>query len=86
MKLRLSILLTAVVLSFGAASFASPANAATRAEAEAACTPDALKFCSQQIPDEKKVRSCLIKNRKQLTTACGEIFKTGKKRKKKRRA
>jgi hypothetical protein len=87
MKFRFSVLLTAVVLSFGAASFASPANAATRAEAEAACTPDALKFCSQQIPDEKKVRSCLIKNRKQLTTACAEIFKGGKRRtKKKRRA
>ena len=86
MKLQLSVLLTATVLSFAAASFASPANAATRAEAEAACTPDALKFCSQQIPDEKKVRSCLVKNRKPLSTACGEIFKGGKKRKKKRRA
>jgi len=85
MKLRPSVLLTAVVLSFGAASFASPASAATRAEAEAACTPDALKFCSAQIPDETKVRSCLVKNRKQLSTACGEIFKSGKKRSKKKR-
>ena len=85
MKLQLSILLTAVVLSFGAASFASPANAATRAEAEAACTPDALKLCSAFIPDEKKVGSCLRKNRKQLTTACAEIFKGGKKRSKKKR-
>jgi hypothetical protein len=85
MKIRFSVLLTAVVLSACAASFATQANAATRAEAEAACTPDALKFCSKEIPDEKKVRSCLVKNRKQLSTACGEIFKSGKKRSKKRR-
>ena len=58
-------------------STAAPAAAATRAEAEAACTPDAMRLCSQQIPDEAKVRSCLIKNRKQLSAACGEIFKAG---------
>lgn len=84
--MKLTVLLTAAAFTACAAAFAAPANAATRAEAEAACTPDALKFCSQQIPDEKKVKSCLIKNRKQLSTACADIFKSGKKRKKKRRA
>jgi hypothetical protein len=83
MKLRFSAAMAAATLLWAAAS--TSGSAATRAEAEAACTPDALKFCSQQIPDETKVRSCLIKNRKQLTTACAEIFKGGTKRSKKRR-
>jgi hypothetical protein len=85
MKLRLSVLLSTGLLAV-CLTGPTPAGAATRAEAEAACTPDALKFCSKQIPDERKVRSCLVKNRKQLSTACAEIFKGGKKRKKKRRA
>ena len=85
MNFRFSVLLTAGVIAVGIAGLATPTSAATRAEAEAACTPDALKFCSKEIPDEKKVRSCLAKNRAQLSPACAEIFKGSGKRSKKRR-
>jgi hypothetical protein len=38
--------------------------------AREACTPDALRLCNEFIPDEGKVKSCMLSKRSQLSEAC----------------
>ncbi len=45
----------------------------TKDEQEA-CTPDVYKFCSSDIPDEKRIVSCLKSNIKKLSPACRKVF------------
>jgi len=54
-------------------SFAGGASAATPEE-QAACQDDAFKFCQDLIPDEDKVKACLITNRRKLSPACRKLF------------
>jgi hypothetical protein len=54
-------------------SFAGPASAATQEETQA-CQDDAFKFCDAQIPDEDKVKACLIANMRKLSPACRKMF------------
>jgi hypothetical protein len=35
-----------------------------------ACTPDAMRLCNEFIPDEGKVRACMLRQRSQLSEAC----------------
>jgi hypothetical protein len=55
-----------VALSFGAAG---SANAVT-AEQRAACTPDALRLCSNEIPDFAAVKACMFRNQANLSPRC----------------
>jgi hypothetical protein len=55
------------------ASLSGSALAATPEE-QAACQDDAFKFCNEQIPDEQKVKACLIHNLRKLTPACRKMF------------
>ena len=50
-----------------------PAMAYTQEDA-AACTPDAMRFCQQAIPDERRVALCLVQNKRQLSPACTTVF------------
>ncbi len=43
-------------------------------EEQDACTPDVYKLCSEVIPDEEKIVSCLKKNKKQLSPGCRKVF------------
>jgi hypothetical protein len=38
--------------------------------AREACTPDATRLCNEFIPDEAKVRSCMLSKRSQLSEPC----------------
>ena len=67
--LRLSLIALALVL-FGALAQAQPTP-----EQRAACEQDAYRFCQEQIPDEEKVRRCLIKNMRKLNPVCRSAFK-----------
>lgn len=58
------------------AAFAGSASAAT-AEEQQACQDDAFKFCNDAIPDEEKVKACLIHNMRKLTPACRSMFGRG---------
>ena len=60
-------------------SFSGSALAAS-AEAQQACQDDAFKFCNDAIPDETKVRACLIHNLRRLTPACRRMFSRGRRR------
>jgi hypothetical protein len=46
------------------------ANAEGSDAAREACTPDALRLCNEFIPDEGKVKSCMLSKRSQLSEAC----------------
>jgi hypothetical protein len=47
-------------------------------EDQKACSPDAVKFCKDMIPDTFRVLSCLQNNRSKISTACqGTLAKYG---------
>ena len=52
---------------------ASPAFAQSQAD-QAACTPDVMRLCQQDIPDRGRVVACLLKSRLQLSPACSSVF------------
>jgi hypothetical protein len=45
--------------------------------AREACTPDALRLCSEFIPDEGRVKSCMLSRRSQLSEACRLAMRPG---------
>jgi hypothetical protein len=50
----------------------------TPAAAQHACEPDAHRLCSQFIPDEKSVGSCLRRNMRSLSAPCRAAMGGGK--------
>jgi hypothetical protein len=54
-------------------SFTGSASAATQDE-QMACQDDAFKFCEAAIPDEQRVKACLIANMRKLSPACRKMF------------
>jgi hypothetical protein len=46
-------------------------------EQRAACTSDAFKLCSSNIPDAAKVETCLRQNKSGLSNACRSVFEQG---------
>ena len=65
-----SIRLSIVFVLFTAA----PALAQGTPQQRAACTDDAFKFCSAQIPDASAVEKCLRANMGGLSSACRREF------------
>lgn len=54
----------------------------TRGEAysqdqQSACTPDAFRLCSSDIPDVDRITVCMIRNKAQLSPACRAFFRQG---------
>jgi hypothetical protein len=45
--------------------------------AREACTPDAMRLCNEFIPDEARVRSCMLSKRSQLSEACRLAMRAG---------
>jgi hypothetical protein len=45
-------------------------------EEQAACSPDAVKFCRDDIPAAFAVLACLQKHRDKLKKACREVLKS----------
>jgi hypothetical protein len=50
-----------------------PAIAYTQADIEA-CTPDAMRLCQHAFPSPNRVVLCLVKNKRQLNSACTMAF------------
>jgi hypothetical protein len=40
----------------------------------AACHPDVVKYCSDAIPDQFKILSCLQTNRPKISNACRGVL------------
>ena len=64
------ILATALPVSMG-----STASQAYTPEQEQACTGDAFRLCSSEIPDVARVTACMDAKRSQLSPACRAQFR-----------
>lgn len=53
--------------------FASAANAYT-SEQRIACTPDAFRLCSSEIPNIDGITACMRKQKSNLSSACKAVF------------
>jgi hypothetical protein len=47
------------------------------ADEQQACTGDAFRLCSSDIPDVDRVTACMIRNKSQLSPACRVFFRYG---------
>jgi hypothetical protein len=65
-------LLLATVLSV---SIWSTAGHAYTPEQEQACTGDAFRLCSAEIPDVSRVTACMVAKKSQLSPACRAQFR-----------
>jgi hypothetical protein len=55
----------------------SDASQAYTPEQEQACTGDAFRLCSSDIPDVARVTACMARNKSQLSPACRAQFRAG---------
>ena len=62
----------ATTLAFGLV--ATMAAAQGTPEQQRACQPDAMRLCSQFIPDVDRITACMIKKRIRLSPACRAQF------------
>lgn len=47
-------------------------------DVQQACTPDAMRLCSQFVPDRAKITACMMRNRRQLSQDCLTAMSAGK--------
>jgi len=67
-------LVIALAGSLGAAaSLTAKAEEGTYAQ-RVACTPDAFRLCSSEIPDVDAVKACMMANKAKLSSACRATF------------
>lgn len=60
-----------------AAALASGESHAYTAEQQQACSPDAFRLCSSEIPDVDRVTACMVRNKSQLSPQCRVFFRSG---------
>lgn len=53
------------------------AGYAYTADEQQACTGDAFRLCSSDIPDVDRITACMIRNKSQLSPACRAHFRDG---------
>jgi hypothetical protein len=70
-------LMLAVALSV---SLWSQPGMAYTPEQEQACTGDAFRLCSSEIPNVDRVTACMVRNRSQLSPPCRAQFRSGPER------
>lgn len=75
--------LLVVALAAGMSRGSLAAQSGT-AEERAACTPDVLRLCFFEIPDQKRIVDCLNSKASELSPACHDVM-SGKSEKKKSR-
>jgi hypothetical protein len=64
--------LSAIALALG--FLALPATAQPTPAQRQACEQDAYRLCQDAIPDEQRVRQCLVRNMRKLTPTCRAAF------------
>jgi hypothetical protein len=70
-KLQLGLMLaTALAVSIWPA-----ASRAYTPEQQQACTSDAFRLCSAEIPDVERVTACMARNKSQLSPPCRAQFR-----------
>ena len=71
--IRASAFAFAIAASLLGCGNAISAEIAT-AEQRAACTPDAFRLCSSEIPNIPAITACMRKNFENLSPACKAVF------------
>ena len=76
MRAAFAIAIALTTVLFQTWAFASEADVgpALRAQAESVCRDDALRLCSDAIPDESAILACMRPKRASLTPSCRKIF------------
>ena len=66
----------ALGLAWAVCVMPAPATAQFRGtpEQQQACQPDAMRLCSEFVPDVERITACMIKNRIRLSPACRAVF------------
>lgn len=68
----------ALLLATGlVAVLASSESRAYTPEQQQACSPDAFRLCSSEIPDVDRITACMIRNKSQLSPECRAFFRAG---------
>jgi hypothetical protein len=68
------------LIALGLVFFAMPAQAQPTPAQRQACEQDAFRLCNDAMPDEQRVRQCLVRNMRRLTPVCRSAFQRGKRR------
>jgi hypothetical protein len=65
-----------IALAFAASlsAISSTASFAFSSEAQAQCTGDAFRLCSDDIPNIPKITACMMKHRAELSTGCRTVM------------
>lgn len=66
--------LSLIALALGFAFLAAPAQAQPTPAQRQACEQDAFRLCQDAIPDEQRVRQCLVRNMRRLNPTCRSAF------------
>jgi hypothetical protein len=67
-----------LLLTAGLSVAALPAAAQSYTpEEQQACSNDAFRLCSAEIPDVDRVTVCMVRNKSQLSPACRVFFRPG---------
>jgi hypothetical protein len=64
----------ALALITSISALSSTASFAYSSEAQAQCTGDAFRLCSDEIPNIPKITACMFKKRAQLSTGCRAVM------------
>jgi len=67
-KIACTLAVAASLTIWASASFAYSA------EQQAACTPDAFRLCSSEIPNIPGITACMRKQKANLSAACRAVF------------
>ena len=62
-----------LAVAFSLTAFASSSHAYT-SEQRIACTPDAFRLCSSEIPNIDGITACMRKQKSNLSAACKAVF------------
>ena len=72
-KISFRTVLTSLMVAGSLTVFAQAANAYT-SQQRIACTPDAFRLCSSEIPSIDGVTACMRKHKSDLSAACKAVF------------
>ena len=72
-KLSIRTVLTTLAVAGSLTVFAQAANAYTN-DQRIACTPDAFRLCSSEIPNIDGITACMRKQKSSLSAACKAVF------------
>ena len=62
-----------IATGFALAALGTGANAYT-AEQQQMCTGDAMRLCSNEIPDIPRVRACMVQKRAEVSPGCRAVM------------